>query len=62
MEHEGGGGNADLPWSLKVDERGQVILLHEELQSLMLLKLGPLEQACEAMRQFLTSADYGESQ
>jgi hypothetical protein len=48
-----------MTWSLKVDERGQAILLHEELQSLMLLKLGPLDEACEPMCQFLASVDFG---
>jgi hypothetical protein len=50
----------ELPWRLKVDERGNVVLLYEELGSLMLLKLGALEPACEAMCAFLADVDFGE--
>ncbi len=60
MEQEPAAGNADLPWSLNLDERGNVILLHDDPASLMVLNLGPKGAACESMCQFLASIDYGE--
>lgn len=50
----------ELPWDLKVDEDGSVYLQWRGVGNPVMLNLGPFDDACEKMADFLAQQNFGE--